>query len=991
MPHIAFGEIEERGDTDWFRVRFEEGKTYTITASDDSLVLGLALPDGTVIAPPVAYTNQITFVAAVTGDYWVSATGTGQPTFYSITAAEEYAPNPASTSTNLTLDVGETATGTSYAPDDWYAVDLVAGQSYFFSAELTARLYLSDAAGNLVTLDDHQLHFTPTQSGTYYAGINFSGAYHLTLEEVADDHGASAASAGTLSIGAATAGVWEAGDDSDWYAITLEAGSSYSFSLSASTPGITSRPLQIYDASGQLVAEDASGSALPATFMFSAATNGTYYVAATRGSDYYNPHGDGNYSLTAQLVPGELAGNVLTTGTITIGSTVNGTWQASGDSDWYAVSLTAGQAYSFALSSSVGSVDLALYDSSGNQLSISFNGAFDNFGAVGFTAQATGTYYVGASSQHVGSATYSVTATTYTDDFASSSLTTGTATVDGAAVGGTIQAQGDSDWFAVQLIAGRSYVFDSDVATLVMRDAQGNALTAVGWGDRHYTPTVSGTYYVEALGSQGDSYSFTIGQVTDDYRQDTLSTGVMRTQTTGTAASDIFVSTVDHDFFSGQGGDDRFVAGDGYDQYFGGAGTDTVSFAGFTAGVTVRLWQGGLFENGALRIQIGSMENVEGTAFGDAIEGNSVANVISAGDGADALAGLSGNDTLDGGTGNDILLGGSGADSMLGGEGADVYEVDDAGDVVFEHTDQGTDDVFAYANFTLPDHVENLFMNYGSQTYGYGNGLGNTIIGNGQANVIEGRGGADIIDGGLGGDHLDGGSGNDTITGGDGADVLLGGTGIDTMIGGVGSDIYEVDDAADVIVELAGQGTADNIFAYVDYSLPDHSENLLMNYGLQTHGYGNTGDNIIVGNGQANVIEGRGGYDTITGGAGSDLFIVNPGFGVDVITDFVAGAGTQDAVMFSQSLFSNFDQVMANSAQVGADTWIGDGFGNTIVLVGVQRTSLHADDFGFFAPPSAEPLSTKANSADRWSGSDAATPPIETAWQIHHAYDIALV
>jgi hypothetical protein len=85
----------------------------------------------------------------------------------------------------------------------------------------------------------------------------------------------------------------------------------------------------------------------------------------------------------------------------------------------------------------------------------------------------------------------------------------------------------------------------------------------------------------------------------------------------------------------------------------------------------------------------------------------------------------------------------------------------------------------------------------------------------------------------------------------------------------------------------------------------------------------------------------------LVGGGGSDLFVVNPGFGVDVILDFVAGPGTADAVVFSRALFTGFAQVMANAAQVGADTWIGDGSGNTVVLSGITLTSLHPDDFGF--------------------------------------------
>ena len=49
-----------------------------------------------------------------------------------------------------------------------------------------------------------------------------------------------------------------------------------------------------------------------------------------------------------------------------------------------------------------------------------------------------------------------------------------------------------------------------------------------------------------------------------------------------------------------------------------------------------------------------------------------------------AITGNIGNDTLDGLTG---------ADTLIGGKGDDTYVVDDAGDVVTEKTDEGTDEV----------------------------------------------------------------------------------------------------------------------------------------------------------------------------------------------------------------------------------------------------------------------------------------------------------
>ena len=339
---------------------------------------------------------------------------------------------------------------------------------------------------------------------------------------------------------------------------------------------------------------------------------------------------------------------------------------------------------------------------------------------------------------------------------------------------------------------------------------------------------------------------------------------------------------------------------------------------------------------------------IVGTASAETLNGTANNDFLIGLDGNDTLNGLSGNDTLDGGAGNDmlsggngddLLLGGTGADTMMGGAGNDVYEVDNVGDIVFENSGEGIDKVFAYTDFTLPNNVENLDMSFGSQIYGYGNASDNIIIGSAQANVLEGRDGSD---------RLEGGAGNDTLDGGNGNDVLLGGTGADTMIGGAGNDIYEVDNTGDVVFERAGEGTADNVYAYVDFTLPNFVENLIMVYGTQRFGTGNSGDNIIIGNARDNVIEGGAGYDTLTGGAGSDLFIVRPGFGVDVITDFVAGAGTPDAILFSTALFTTFEQVISHSRQVGADTWIDGGLGNTVVLSGVSLGSLAADDFGFF-------------------------------------------
>ncbi|RDJ25203.1 calcium-binding protein [Bosea caraganae] len=295
-------------------------------------------------------------------------------------------------------------------------------------------------------------------------------------------------------------------------------------------------------------------------------------------------------------------------------------------------------------------------------------------------------------------------------------------------------------------------------------------------------------------------------------------------------------------------------------------------------------------------------------------------------DGNDNLSATAGSHTLYGGEGTDRLNFQDGTNSygdMYGGSGDDNLDADESSFAGTDdmYGDEGNDVIYAYAGADRLD-----------------GGQGNDLLYAGA--------GIDYLYGGDGGDTLDGGADADSLYGGRGNDTLLGGTGADLMIGGEGEDTYEVDNVGDRVFEFAGQGIADKVFAYVDFALPDAVDNLIMG-GNAVYGTGSSTDNIIIGNAQNNVLQGGAGYDTLTGGAGSDLFVVRPGFGVDVITDFVAGAGTPDAVVFSTALFQSFAQVYANSAQVGADTWIGDGYGNTVVLQNVNRAALHANDFGF--------------------------------------------
>ncbi|TIM81185.1 calcium-binding protein, partial [Mesorhizobium sp.] len=235
-------------------------------------------------------------------------------------------------------------------------------------------------------------------------------------------------------------------------------------------------------------------------------------------------------------------------------------------------------------------------------------------------------------------------------------------------------------------------------------------------------------------------------------------------------------------------------------------------------------------------------------------------------------------------------------------------------------------------------------------------------------NTLVGGAGNDTLNGGIGNDILVGGAGDDALTGGAGNDRLDGGAGDDALTGGAGNDLYYVDSGLDRVIE-AGGGT-DSVYARVDYALAagQEVESLRANAGatgltLTGNEFNNTlvggagndtlnggiGKDILVGGAGHDRLDGGAGDDALTGGADNDLFIFQPGFGMDTITDFVAGPASVDVIDFAASIFDDFASVLAAANQVGADTVITVDGGNVLTLKNVALANLHQDDFQFIA------------------------------------------
>lgn len=154
----------------------------------------------------------------------------------------------------------------------------------------------------------------------------------------------------------------------------------------------------------------------------------------------------------------------------------------------------------------------------------------------------------------------------------------------------------------------------------------------------------------------------------------------------GVGGDDVLYGEVGDDTLNGGSGDDTLLGGAGADQLLGGGGRDFASYAGATAGVTVRLDFPSLNSGEAAGDVLVGIGGLIGSAF------------------ADTLVGSSGGQTLEGGAGGDALIGRQGADVLRGGAGQDFFAFDAADfesgvyDVIADMNAGGTLDYFATTN-----------------------------------------------------------------------------------------------------------------------------------------------------------------------------------------------------------------------------------------------------------------------------------------------------
>ncbi|KOF18491.1 hypothetical protein AC244_14110 [Ensifer adhaerens] len=301
----------------------------------------------------------------------------------------------------------------------------------------------------------------------------------------------------------------------------------------------------------------------------------------------------------------------------------------------------------------------------------------------------------------------------------------------------------------------------------------------------------------------------------------------------------------------------------------------------------------------------------------------------------DTLGGGLGNDVLNGGDGDDVHNGGAGDDLLIGNNGTDRFDGGDGNDTLdFSYYSGNASFDLATPLVTFANGTTEQILNIENVTAGSGN---DTITGSAANNTLNGGNGNDALNGGIG---------NDVLNGGDGDDVHNGGLGNDLLIGNVGADKFDGGDGSDTLDFTYYSSNASFNLAASVVTFANGSTEQILNIENAIAGSGN---DTITGSIADNTLNGGIGNDTLTGASGNDTFVFKPGFGKDTITDFTAGAASDDVIEFGNTVFANFEAVLAAASQVGVDTLITHDANNTITLKNIAMANLHADDFRFVA------------------------------------------
>lgn len=620
-----------------------------------------------------------------------------------------------------------------------------------------------------------------------------------TISEIGDA-AANITTTASMQVGDAFNGTLSSEGDRDWIAVTLQAGQTYTVSLTGDgTAGDLSDPyLRLYNQSGQQVAFNDDSSGLDSALTYNVTSGGTYYVSAGA----YDDGETGGY--TATVVAGTNDPTDITfddddSGAYASTSTSGGTIVSS------AVNISTGWLSTYGTSLETYSYQTYLHEI-GHALGLGHGGNYNGNASYGSDAlyandswQTTVMSYFSETQNTFTNANFRYVSTPQIADILAIQSLYG----DGGARGGnTTYGVGETADANIDLLSGQSNtIYDSGgIDHIDLSDSSASQrvdLNAETFSDL-------GGY----VGNLGIARGTNIENLTLGGGNDTAIGNNEANQVLGGSGADTLYGRGGSDTLIGQLGDDALFGGVGSDRLVGGGDNDDL-FGGFGHD---RL-EGGFGE-----------DNLYGEDGDDTLFGGYSNDVLSGGAGVDRLYGEAGNDNLVGGADDDFLLGGDGNDTLVGGSGADRLLGQVGDDTLFGGSENdllsggvGSDRLFGEAgNDTLVGGSEVDYLIGGSGS--------DRLEGGSAGDVLRGGAQNDVLFGGTGNDFLFGDGDNDVIYGESGSDLIVGGDGNDTMFGGADGDTFQflngfgVDRVADfeVGIDVINLASVSGITSYAD-------------------------------------------------------------------------------------------------------------------------------------------------------------------------------
>jgi Ca2+-binding RTX toxin-like protein len=300
------------------------------------------------------------------------------------------------------------------------------------------------------------------------------------------------------------------------------------------------------------------------------------------------------------------------------------------------------------------------------------------------------------------------------------------------------------------------------------------------------------------------------------------------------------------DVMRGGAGQDTTTLESGQDRFDGQADTDTVSYGGATASVSVTLHDNAFNDGVASEPdKIVNTENLIGSPQTDFLGGSDVRNVISARAGNDTIVARDGDDLLDGEEGGDAMIGDFGTDTVTYADRTAPVTVTLAGA-------EADGELGEADNLTGVENLE-------------GGSAGDTLNGSTLRNHLDGNGGDDVLDGKGGDDRMDGGTGNDTIVGDVDSDIYIGGLGTDLLDYSARTEPVDVSLAPSIALDDGGasDGQGDNASGIENVNGGSGDDKLTGAVGFNTIDGGPGDDEVHIEDGAADKADCGLGFDLL--------------------------------------------------------------------------------------------------------------------------------